>query len=79
MVIPTIAILPIEVQVALIKDSYRRSKEKIEKQRKEIEVLEKALERYKEYANNPHRLYVEKVRAKKKARRKRNKAKGPRK
>ena len=46
---------------------------------KSYKNLEKLLKKYKERVNDPHIIYVEKIKQKKKQRRLKNKAKGPRK
>ena len=81
MYIPLTIFLPIDVQVALHKYYYEKEQREIEDLRNEYQKLEKALKRYKENVIKvqEHDLYVKSIRDKKKARRLRNKAKGPRK
>ena len=72
-------ILSLEETMALVMYSYKESQGKIERLTNSLKVSERAFEEYKKRYNDPHRLYVEKVKKEKKARRLRRKAKGPRK
>ena len=74
----TLAFSPEEVMV-LHKITYQKSKDRIEALTQALTVTEKAFEEYKKAYYDPHRVYVRQVKEKKKARRLRNKAKGPRK
>lgn len=70
-----------EEEMSLAEIMYQKSKRKIEALTQALTTIEKAFEEYKKASAKDieHDLYVKGIRDKKKARRLRNKAKGPRK
>lgn len=72
-------ILSPEEEIVLGKIIFQKSKDRVEALIQALTATEKAFEEYKKAYYDPHNVYVRKVKEKKKARRLRNKAKGPRK
>ena len=68
-----------EEQIKLNLYFLNKSQRQNEALMKSYKNLEKLLKKYKERVNDPHIIYVEKIKEKKKQRRLRNKAKGLRK
>ena len=73
------AILSPEEEIVLEKIIFQKSKDRVEALTQALTTTEKAFEEYKKAYYDPHNVYVRQVKEKKKARRLRNKAKGPRK
>jgi hypothetical protein len=72
-------ILSPEEEIVLEKIIFQKSKDRVEALTQALTTTEKAFEEYKKAYYDPHNVYIRKVKEKKKARRLRNKAKGPRK
>lgn len=72
-------ILSPEELTALENIIFQKSRVRVEALTQALTATEKAFEEYKKAYYDPHNVYVRKVKEKKKARRLRNKAKGPRK